>query len=66
MIVTGSEMTVTSKFTALSAHNKGYFGMGLQMDKSKHDLNTRPFHIAGPTNIRLFIKSGFELDQSGY
>ena len=37
--------------------------MSFQLQKPEHDLHTCAFHIARQTNIRRFVKSGFQLNQ---
>ena len=63
VVIAGSQMHISFHIAALTAHYEADFGMSFQLQKPEHDLHTGAFHIARQTNIRRFVKSGFQLNQ---
>src|SRR5882724_11341046 len=63
MIIPGPGMYISREAVTLPTHDQRQFGVGLQFDKSVHDLHAGAFEISRPADVGFLIEPRLEFDQ---
>ena len=58
-------MAVGPQGVALAPDHDAQLGVGLVLHEAEDDVHARPLHGPGPTQVRLFVKAGLDLDHGG-
>ena len=58
-------MRICAQLITFAAHHKRHFRVGLVLDETVDNLNTRALKVACKSQIGFFIKARLDLDQCG-
>jgi hypothetical protein len=64
IVVSGTEMHVTSHSFGLASYDHAHLGVGLEADEPVHDVHSRLLQGSRPDDIVFLVEAGLELDDS--
>ena len=63
MVVTGTNMRVTTQVVTLAAHHQRQLAVSLQTHDAVHHVHASAFQLTSPGDVRFLIKASFNLHQ---
>ena len=63
MVVTGTDVGVTTQVVTFAAHHQGELAVRLQPHDAVHHVHAGALKLTSPRDVGLFVEAGFNLNQ---